>query len=45
MIRAVGLSTNLRPNNSIHPTRKSAALKLEGNSGRVMPGVVPKTPP
>ena len=26
-------------NNGMHPTRNSAALILNGNSGRVMPGV------
>jgi hypothetical protein len=28
-------------NNGMHPSRNSAALKLKGNSGRVMPGVRP----
>ncbi len=27
------------PNNGMHPTRKSAALIVNGSSGRVMPGV------
>jgi len=30
-----------RHNNGMHPTRKSAALKFNGSSGRVMPGVMP----
>ena len=29
----------LQHNNGMHPTRNSAALIIEGSSGRVMPGV------
>jgi hypothetical protein len=38
--RSAQRSKELQHNNGMHPTRNSAALKLKGSSGRVMPGVM-----
>jgi hypothetical protein len=40
MADASGGNQGLHHNNGMHPTRNSAALKLNLSGGRVMPGVM-----